>query len=264
MPKLWITGDSYSFIFPNDNDERVWINQLAAQLNCQVENGSISGASQDYCWKYLEDSKTNISPEDYIIVLLTKSDRYWLFEDKPEASNSKITNMAEMVGFKRAKIAKDFFKHIQRPELDILSVKNRLGWLDHTAYHNKWRKPLVIVGFGQDYGSDNSYQSLVFSKGNINENVSRQEQEDHTEREFFEGSDARYHHMIFSNHIIFAKKVYNSLVNNVELDLTQGFIKQILTKDKLENTNFASDEFGKENYQKYLKNRTIWRNRNSI
>jgi len=264
MPKLWITGDSYSYIFPEDRDSRIWISQLANKLNCTVENGSISGASQDYCWQYLEDNKTNISPDDYVIVLLTKPNRYWLFEDKPEASNSKITNMAEMVGFKRAKIAKDFFNHIQRPEMDIMLVKNRLGWLDHVAHHRKWHKTLVIVGFNQEYGSENSYPSLMFSKGNINEDISRQEQQDHTEREFFEGYDARYHHMVYSNHKIFANKVYETLVNNVQLDLTTGFIKQILTKDQLENGEFAEIEFSKNNYQVYLKNRMIWRKRNRV
>jgi hypothetical protein len=45
------------------------------------------------------------------------------------------------------------------------------------------------------------------------------------------GTDGRVNHLIKENHEILAEKIYNSMTNNVDLDLSTGFVQNVITKE---------------------------------
>lgn len=248
MNKLWIVGDSYSST-EMFNHDRVWTNQLAAKLGHELKNMSVIGCSQDFLCQALLHFSKDISPDDQIIVVLTGSNRVWFFEDMPYVTHSDVKHMAETVGTSRAKAAELYFRYIQRPQLDILHTTLRLAWLNHMTVTHGWKKPLVIVGFQQDTGRC-EYPDLMFSQGNLTEHVSQQEQVDPS-AQLLIGHDPRYNHLCLKNHDVLTNKIYNTLVNNEPLDLTQGFHQHLLSEESLEDLEFAKNELCEGAYNSY-------------
>jgi len=49
-------------------------------------------------------------------------------------------------------------------------------------------------------------------------------------------------HFIKSNHDILADKLFNNIRNNKRLNLNQGFVEAVLTKDTLKDIKFSEQE----------------------
>ena len=64
------------------------------------------------------------------------------------------------------------------------------------------------------------------------------------------GADGRVNHLIRENHAILAEKIYNSMTNNVDLDLSTGFVQNIITE-----TNYK--EYKKLNIHKLTQDTNI-------
>lgn len=258
MSRLFITGDSFTYVMPADQNENVWHVDIAKRLNLEIVNVSLWGCSQDFNWRILHDLKDKtdptITPDDQLIVLLTSPGRFWFFEDRPDITNPNVIDLDAAIGTERAKIAADYFRYVQRSQLDNLSVKMRLGWLASTARQLGWKPPLVIFGFDQFIGEPSDFPELKFSKGALSEHVSSMEQVDPKDRLTFKAYDARYGHLCLNNHKILTEKIYQTLVNNEELDLTTGFVQHILTPENLRDAEFAKKEFSPFLYEKYLEN----------
>jgi len=258
MSRLFITGDSFTYVFPTDQNENVWHVDLAKKLNLEIVNVSLWGCSQDFNWRVVHNFKENteisITPDDQLIVLLTSPSRFWFFEDRPDVTNPNVVDIDCAIGTERAQIASNYFRYIQRSQLDRLSVKIRLGWLASTARQMGWKPPLVIFGFEQFIGEPSDFPELKFSKGSLAENVSSMEQIDPKDQYTFRAYDARFGHLCLSNHKILSDKIYQTLVNNSELDLTTGFIRHFLTPENLLDPIFAKKEFSPLLYGRYLEN----------
>jgi hypothetical protein len=240
--KLWVFGDSFSFLFEGDKSERIWLLQAASKLNYSIVNYSLRGCSQDFTWQVMQQEKDKITPDDQVLVVLTNPSRYWLFEEEPDHTIPRLFKEEKPGVDSRIKAAELFFRYIQRPQLDVLSVINRLGWLDHTATRNGWKKPLVVLGFGQYYGEDSDFPGLKFSYGDLT-SISMDENEDNKDASLFNGAEPRYNHLCLSNHDILAEKIYNTLANDEKLDLTTGFKKGIFNKTTARSRNLAEKEF---------------------
>jgi hypothetical protein len=72
---------------------------------------------------------------------------------------------------------------------------------------------------------------------------------------FLNGLDPRYNHMCLSNHKILADKIVKSFDN---LDLTNGFIQNILTKENLEDTTELSPAAINKRKENLLKHK-LWK-----
>lgn len=260
MSKLYIVGDSFSADSTTLKDATpVWYRILAKKLGVdQIINNSIIGAAQDFSWYSLQNWRKHITPDDYLVVVLTHPNRFWFIENDP--STAKYSNVHGYESrFEPRVVAaiKMYIEHIQRPTLDTVWLENRLAWLAYNAHLGKWRKPLIILGFTQDISQAVEYPDIQFSKGSLTDNVSNPEikvppevfKSDNefaayikTLDEVNNGIDVRHNHMCISNHAILAEKIYQSIVNNVELDLTSGFICEIFNTATAADPEFIKSE----------------------
>jgi hypothetical protein len=148
---------------------------------------------------------------------------------------------------KTAEAAAMYIEFIQRPELDILHLETRLGWLAYQTRLLGWRKPLVLLAFKQKAPFAYSYPDLNFSKGDLSDDISHAEYKLNVTAKdynnFMLGEDPRFNHMCLSNHEILAEKIANSFKNNTELDLTDGSFKQeILNRETVDDPEFIAKE----------------------
>ena len=260
MSKLYIVGDSFSAASTTLNDDTpVWYKLLAEKLGVdQTINNSIIGAAQDFSWYSLQNWSNHITPNDYLVVILTHPGRFWFIEDDPSTAKYDNVNGYEK-RFKPnvATAIKMYIEYIQRPSLDTVWLENRLGWLAYNAHLRKWRKPLIMLAFTQDIRQAVEYPDIQFSNGSLTDHVANPEiaippAVFNSDEEFGSyiakldevnnGVDVRHNHMCLRNHAILADKLYQSFVTGTELDLTTGFKTEIFNKTTSNDPDFIKNE----------------------
>jgi hypothetical protein len=238
--KLWLVGDSFGYIQPDDLNENVWSIQLARKLKCDLQPLCGLGTCQDWVMNEINFFKREITPDDQIVIILTDPARFWFYQDNPWLTNSSVIDFDAIIGnSERAKAAEYYLRYIQRPELDIIMLNHRLGWLNNLVSVKKWKKVIVLVGFGMYIPDMEDYPNLEFSHGKLVD-ISVGEETPTFEKY---GIDVRYNHMCLSNHSILAEKIYNAIETNVPVDLNSGFIKNLLTSNAcIDDPEFAKKE----------------------
>jgi hypothetical protein len=250
MSTLFIVGDSFTSVeLQHEGEKNTWFYRLGLKLKTQsLINQSMIGSSQDYAWSVMQQWKEIITPDDYLIVTLTHPSRFWYIQDDPTLGKANhINELADhhKVSRETGVAAEMYQKYIQRPELDTVFLENRLGWLAYNSLKRQWRKPLVIFAFDQ-HCDTSKYDELIFSKGNLTDHVSTVEVPGgHTNNAFnnlLKGYDMRYNHLSLVNHDIMLDKVYNTLTNGDTLDLTNGFVKDLLTESSIKDPEFIKQQ----------------------
>lgn len=249
MPKLWLFGDSFSSVDAKDYNARQWPLQLSSSLGYELLNYSLAGSSQDYAWFQLHQHVNDIRAEDKIIVVMTSPNRFWLFDTYPDVTNPQ--HIADAIEPYQRKVWETYFKHIQRDSLDTMNVKNRLGWLNHTAATRGWTRPLIIFAFEQDFGLAGDYPGLDFGQGNLAEHVQLKEYVDPTNQLLLRGADPRYNHMCLTNHDRLVERLIKTIKDSEPLDLREGFLQSILDTEFLKNNKLLA-ELSPLEYKKYL------------
>ena len=254
-PRLWIFGDSWSTLSTTD-PATVWTRQLAQKLSSAIDspvmlhNASLIGSSQD--WAITEYCKVmdQIKPEDYVVFVLTSAARVWYFEDRPSVSNWNILDFDEVVGKERAQAVEGYIRHIQRPMMDELYVYGRMSILAHETQRRGLRRPLVVKGFWQELGGARDYEILNVCLGDLAA-IQRDECQNQELLEklldkgvagYFKGADCRYNHLCLCNHDILSDKLVEGLVNDTTVDLTSGFIKDIIAPDWHRDEDFCREQ----------------------
>jgi hypothetical protein len=259
-PRLFITGDSFA-VLPRDPDPvKNWIlllaEKLSDQLGQQVEviNNSLMGCAQDWNWMSLQNwYEYTVTDNDFVVVAMTHPSRQWFFENQPEIANANLIDLDKWVSKEQARTVELFIKYMQRPNLDLIAVQNRLAYLAYMTRFKSLRKPVIIKCFTQIFGSADSWPDLNLAQGDLM-NIQRYEFEniDIDDRaDFWRGLDCRYNHLCLSNHEILASKIFDTLINDQPLDLTQGFIQGLIKDNALQDLDFVRREF---DYPTYLKN----------
>ena len=260
MSKLYVIGDSYGareIGYTNIDtagptpdyqfgEDVYWPKQLADQLGVdKLVNGSSIGTSQDFAWSFLHRWLDEITPDDYLIVILTEASRFWFLQQWPQSSRYDIAQQfTHLHGRAEVEAINLFTRHIQRPVIDLMKVENRLAWLAYQTYKNNWRKPIVVYAMEQGLDFVRPYPDLKFSKGNLSQ-VSIEEAGPISQKEYnaiLNLMDPRYNHLCMSNHKILVDKLYQCIVNDRELDLTSGFIQNILTHQSVADPEFQQRE----------------------
>jgi len=244
-PTLWVTGDSFSFSEPNDDNPRVWFYKVSSDLGMDMKNYSIFGSSQDWSWEGINRLRTTVTPEDQLLIVMTHPSRYWFFQDNPGATNIHIADIDRVIEPEQLKAAEYYIRHIQRVQLDSLQLEHRLGWLNHLVTHHGWRKPLILLAFEQYIEDKSLYPGLIFAKGCLNDIADGEPSGPKTfeyRSGLFKGRDPRYNHMCLSNHDILSDKIKRFFETGEEIDLSTGFVQDLITKEKIEDSEFAKQE----------------------
>jgi hypothetical protein len=254
--KLWIFGDSWSSLDPTYDPERVWTRQLAHRLSdginqpIQLRNASLRGSAQD--WMISEYLKVveEIAPQDYVIIILTSPDRYWYFEDIPSLSNWNILDFDQQVTAERARAVELYIKHIQRPNLDCISVIGRLSSIAYETQSRGLRRPLIIKGFIQELGPADYFKELNQAEGVLTEiQYNEYQNKDLVQKlaeqgqpGYFKGADCRFNHLCLKNHDILVDKLVNGLLTDSSPDLTQGFYTDLIGPEWYKDQEFCDQE----------------------
>jgi hypothetical protein len=270
MAKLFILGDSFSF--PHKTEQKLWpviaADQLSKKTGTKVEivNHSLIGASQDYVWKTLSDTLPQITPDDFLLIILTSCDRFWYFEKNPEYSNMmSYANIAQATSDETLqKSLFDFITRIWRPSLALQLQDHRLGYLSYHVLKNKLKTPLIIKGFEYDSNIAVDFPDLNFSQNSL-------ARIQFAEFEKFKGAfssadllmddkywhhiDCRYNHMCLSNHAVLGNAVGEGLYNGSTVTLgSDEFHKNIITEKNCKDKDFAAKEFCVKYFNDMLSN----------
>ena len=250
--KLYVIGDSFSEAPGEADKTATWPLLVAQGLSAKLDkeitlvNPSLTGSSQDYTWKFLQQwASEEITPDDYLVVALTHPSRYWYFEDAPSLTNMSIVDLEWNTPRHQLKAIEYYVNYIQRLELDTIHVKNRMGYIAYQILKKSLNKPLFIKCFNQELGHTSLWDEINVAYGDLEANVQAIEFTDPNPRligHLWKKRDGRYNHMCLSNHKILAEKVLHSLLTGNRCDLTTGFIGNQLTKDILKDTDFVQKE----------------------
>lgn len=261
MSKLYIVGDSFSAVSTTQQEsDLVWYKLLAEKLGVsQTINNSIIGAAQDFALYSLQDWRDVITPDDHLIVILTHPGRFWFKEADP--STTKYDNI---VGYEHLHdpnvitAIKYYVGYLQRQSLDTVWLENRLAWIAYNAHLCNWKKPLIIFAFPQAISqAAQEYPNIKYSRGSLTDEVSNPEikippKVFNTDQDFNDyvkvlddvnnGIDVRFNHLCLSNHAILAEKIYQTLTNDVLLDLSTGFKQEIFNSATAIDPEFIKAE----------------------
>jgi len=248
MPRLYIVGDSFTAAEKQGRDqEKTWWYRLAQKLECSgFMNWSMIGSAQEYAWYMLQVQLQDIQPDDYLLIVATHPARRWWVVDDPTLGKVEFLNDAKHIDPNISKTAALWERYVQRPQLDSIATLQRLGWLSAITHSRSWRPPLVIFGFNQMVPGYDEFKNIKFSKGSLTENIATPEiPGGHTNDAYnslIQGVDPRYNHLCLRNHEVLLNKVYETFVNDAELDLTTGFDLGILTEQTLQDPKFIEKE----------------------
>jgi hypothetical protein len=249
---LYVIGDSFS-VPPKAGDTTLtWPQQVASGLKEQLghtvilENVSLMGSAQDYCWDVLQQLlEHRIKEDDYIIIALTHPSRFWYLDRMPEMTNANIIDLDSFVTKEEAQAIEYYIRYIQRPRLDLIHINNRMGYLAYQTLKKKLNRPVVIKCFSQDVDQAETWPEINWAKGILMDDVQQWEFEDvdaDREAKFWHGLDGRYNHMCLSNHKILADKLVHSLLTDTAPDLTEGFVKGLIKDNALRDDDFVLKE----------------------
>jgi hypothetical protein len=247
--KIFVFGDSFGDVTTCGDDRgRAWPAQLAKRLAEQfkrpieVINWSMVGASQDHTWSCIMRcvEKGEITPDDYMVVLMTSPERYWFFEHVPYITNTAIIDFDDELAPEQTAAAAQYLQYIQRPQLTQLHLDLRLGWLSNIVHSLKLRKPLMIPCFEQQFNAA-SYPALNFSRGCLY-NVQLDEWQESTGNNW-QGVDLRFMHLCLRNHTVLSELMAQSLWRTTILDLgSEQFHRAFLTHDSANDPEFFAQE----------------------
>lgn len=265
--RLWIFGDSWSALWPDRDPIRVWTRQLSHALATelgeviQLRNNSLVGSAQDWALNEFLKVVHLIDPNDIVIFILTSPARFWYFEDEPTISNWNIMDLDQHISSEQAKAIELFIKHIQRPHIDGLAMRSRLGLIAYEIARRGLNRALIIPGFDMDLVGCDQYEHLLFAQGNLSfiqwgeykDKKKLDEMLDQGQSGYFQGGDCRYNHMCLCNHDVLVKKILDTLVKGQPLDLTSGFHTELIGPDWLSDQDLVDSELNPHAVEFFIK-----------
>ena len=264
--RLFVVGDSFSISAGAGDSSPVWTEVVHRQLeqhhgeSIEYVNCSLMGSSQEWAWKFLQIwLDGHMTDQDYLMVCLTHPSRMWFFEDLPALTNANIIDIDDHVSSERSRAIEYYIRYIQRPELDLQTVNNRMAYVCYQVLKQQLKKPLFIRCFKQELDQAKAWPEINLADGSLMEDIQHWEFEDvdaDTNATFWYGLDCRYNHMCLSNHEILGKRAAHSLITGEPLDIKTGYHRALIKDDALSDADFCSKELCVKTVKHNLEHRT--------
>jgi len=271
MNKLFIVGDSFASEPPVGDDYKPWFRQAGDLLNLEVENYSMIGVSQDWCFWKLSHHLKELTADDQVLVVMTHPGRFWFFDNKPQMTNPNIVNIDRELSKEELEAVKGYMMYIQRPPLDTQLMSYRLGWLNSQIERYKLKPahvlcafPLIVnIGYDLTHHEDwKEYKNIIISKGDLQNCIQIPEVDKTKEKDEYavwKGYDCRYNHLLKTNHKILAKRVAEGIQNknNIDLVTEDDWLRGVIHNGIFEDQDFIDKEleqFAVTSRAKYIKN----------
>ena len=241
MSKLWVFGDSYSIpieFIGSDGDLAAahidktvyttnWIEELANKLPIdELQVYSEFGVANEWIFKQGMEQSNNFSPEDYVVIQMTNSNRHWWFPERAVESNIPQLISHPNWSREKRKAITLHLKYLQNDNMDNLIYSSIIYSFMYIKLALPGLKLLFLPGWGR----------APETIGNLTVDVCDKEfDSSKTQQLFYEktGFDSRLNHMSIENHYILADKVGDYFINQTPVDLTAGFKTTIYTKENI-------------------------------
>jgi len=237
---MWIFGDCPARYFKYLPDS--WIQNVATTLNQKVISCVKTRSSLEYTYYRFNQKESDIKENDIIIMSLNTLEKRWFFEDP-------ILDPGEPGTEKKTKAIKNYYRYLWfLEEITEVYFTNFLYHLDYFAL----KKNVHIIVLPNFIDADNivrKYQkelkNLHFPIGKFGD-LSKEEWKTEFLNKYgpgwFAKNDVRVNHAIKSNHIIMKDKVIDNILYKKPIDLTQGFIINILDDKVIQDPDFIKNE----------------------
>lgn len=280
---LWVYGDSFAdtLVYSEQSRKRLWpqvtVDLLSVQTSCswEIQNLAWIGSSLEFSYHQMRTSLGSWKSGDMVVFLATDPSRCWFIQDRPDMSNVFTWDLDEQVK-DREKIdaIAAYFRHVHRPELGQLKITTIIESIAYWSLRHPTVSFLVIPCFpmsliGQTLGSiieKNQpdpwhYPNLAKTNGNLlyvqQNEFCLDENAPYMAVKNWKGWDLRYNHLTLSNHRILAKKISKFYSDNIPVDLTTGFNRELFSYACLDDIDlidpvFREKELCPETIEKFL------------
>jgi hypothetical protein len=219
----------------------------------EVCNHSIPGIGLDYIqWRYVQERPKINKENDVVIIGHTSPARRWFIQGSPELSNfinfiktdstlnveylKKMTlrhdHETRQKSFYQAEAARQYVINIADPVMEELYGVSVLAYFNMQQHEGYQIINIPIYENSEVTKWNNNFNSI----GNLNSVSANEWQSEKRDEEslwtaFMDicgGADGRVNHLIMDNHTILADKLFKTITENETLDLTTGFISNIV------------------------------------
>lgn len=282
---LFIYGDSFSdtMVYDPQVRDRLWPKITADLLETQtgtdwtILNHSLMGSSIEYSWLNLRSTVNLWKSGDLVLFLVTDSSRIWFKQDRPDMTNAFILDLHEHVPDQEELDAyTKYFRYIHRSQLSLIRASTAIESIAYWASVFRETTVLILPCFpanlvAQDLGLRRDpnqpttwhYPHLSKTNGSLL-HVQLEEfdfvdiNQDQLPLVNWNGMDLRFNHLTIGNHKILAKKIAKFYSDQELVDLTQGFNKNIFSREMLTDISLIPDEIrehhlNKKTIEEYLK-----------
>ena len=226
--KLWVFGDSFAEL----GADYAWQVQTAKRLQLDLYNVARNGVSNEWITRMWSENYKLISPNDYLVVIVSFMERLYIFPDNPEITiPSNISTDPCWNNRKKERQAFEmYWQYLHTPALQYQRCAAWLHWVDKIAARLRV-KPIIINAFEQEFPTE--LDSCTLAQGHL-QTVSREEW--HNINDWFEltsssgWQDRRLAHMTESNHNVLSNKIVEYFTRSTPLDLTTEFLQGIYSK----------------------------------
>jgi len=227
---LWTFGDSFINTYSRMPIGENWTQMLAKKLGMELKDFGLSGSSLEYSTFQYTEHYDEIKEGDIVIVALTAfGARKWLnINDIRIQTPHRLESAEDLTEQDKQHYSRVFAEH------DIRTTASLFTLFMHSLSDLKKQKGVKVVALpcfehGTLYLDGLSLTNIPKVKGNLRHHISDHEVKGSSEqKQCLQFDDPRVNHMEKCNHIILAEKVYESLINDTDIDLTTGFHAEVL------------------------------------
>lgn len=248
MNKLWLFGDSYADpvrlpgLKYHDESYPRYYHIVKDFYNYDLVNTGLGGCSNEYIMDQFLQNVEHIKENDIVLFLPTWHGRRWIFEDLPKLTTyfsyikylKKVYADRDITEEEKLKCEQTFLdvvcpfernkseNYIQMMLSTVSDYKTKIGFTG-----------LIINTFKTEHVSRND--NLINSTGFLHE-ISNKEFTDlkNFHEKYIEYRDFRSNHLTPQNHRLFGKKIIESIETGKDLDLTSGFLSNIIEEKDIE------------------------------
>lgn len=263
-----------------------WWNILGKKLGVEsVLNVSGSGTGLDWItWKLVSQLKEkHINPGDLIFISVTHPDRKWAVEEAPWCSNlsclendtfkedivrqlKESDQLEDEVKLRvQMDVAYQYWLHCRNPELETYTAFGFLYFIKEVCRRNNlgcvFLQTVSNMGSFENiningFDTIGTVQDLAVNEFTGKTWADRNRKRDEAflnEKKYWLGRDQRIAHLTLDNHKILADKLFESIANKTELDLTTGFNEQVIDLNEEPELHL----YCKENNWDFMENKWI-------
>lgn len=234
---IWVFGDSYA-------EDAKWAQIISNNLDMPVTCLGLGGSSIDYTYKTFNDYRNQIKNEDIVIVATTHLSRRWFFKDQPRETT--------------------FFYYLYDTNECSEKFKYYINYLTNNDVYNTY---LINFLYNIEYltkqlnlhtillpcfdDTDNFFKNIPqetplniahgdFYKISLNE-FDPKFLNSYSIHQYIQ-QELRLNHMIKTNHTILANKIIDNIKIKKPIDLTTGFVTNVLNAKTLKDIDFSKQE----------------------